>query len=117
MIVDITHGSKRGGLFWHRQFSTVTVSVRFSEEEKESIRRNGFAGQVILARGAPADVPPGGVFDLTVRKILWGKDTYTLEGPAYAHVYEVELLAALETLKRALRLGGDDPTPTRYEFD
>ena len=120
MKVSIKHVEKSSGMVFRKKLHGVALSVVFGEEEKAIISERRLARDVLLERGAPADVDPEkhekrGVvkmlataavagrdanhFHLTFGKLLNGTDTFYFDTPIEAKDYEN--LLKNETLPKA----------------
>lgn len=105
MRVSIDHGETTTGLFAKKTHYTVSVTVQFSEEEKQIIRQRKLEKSIVLERSIPSDRDPRkfdgieDVFNLTIHKLMGGTDTYTLETPLEAKEYDEVLRAGLQDLK------------------
>ena len=120
MKVSINHIEKSTGLVFKKKLHGVELNIVFSEEEKAVINERKIGGDILLERGAPADVDVdkhanrglakklataaikgagANHFHLTFNKLLAGSDTFWFETPIVAKNYE-ELLKT-DTLPNA----------------
>lgn len=120
MRVDIKHVEKKQGLVFKKTLHGVTISVTFSEEEKQIINDRKLQRDIVLDRPPPADVDAekhanrglatkiltaavkgadANHFGLTIGKLMNGPDTYFVETPLEAKAYEAELRDKLTELK------------------
>lgn len=124
MKVDIKHVEKSQGLIFKKTFHGVALTVTFSEEEKQIVKKRGLEMQSIFDRDPPADVDAdkhaqrglaaklvtaavkgrdANGFWLTINKLMKGTDTYYLRTPIEAKQYEVELRERLPVLKEYIQ--------------
>jgi hypothetical protein len=120
MRVEINHVEKSQGLVFKKTLYGVSISVTFSEEEKQIIKQRGIERVVILERDPPADVDAekhanrglaaklvtaamkgrdANHFDLTIGKLLNGRDTYFMHTIVNAKNYEQALRDSMVDLK------------------
>jgi len=128
MKIDIQHVEKSQGLIFSKTLHGVSLSVAFSEEEKQIIQQRGLERQRLLERDAPADVNAekhanrslvrkiataaiSGIdannFDLTIGKLLRGPDVYFFRTPIEAKAYESELRECLPMIKAFIMENAD----------
>jgi hypothetical protein len=118
--VSIEHTQETKGLLRKTTFYIVCLTVEFSEEEKSIIQQRKLERDIILERGAPANVDEekhanrgllskaitaatkgldANHFHLTIGKLLAGTDRYALATPLEAKEYEAEIKDKLTALK------------------
>ena len=123
MKVDINHVEKKQGLVFGKTLHGVALTVTFNEEEEQIIRQRKLEREMILDRGAPADVNAekhanrglakklmtaavkgidANHFALTIGKLLNGTDTYFFETPLEAKDYVAHLREETLPLLKAL---------------
>ena len=120
MKVSIHHSEKTQGLVFKKTLHGVELFIQFSEEEKAIITERKLEGDIVVERGAPADIDAekhanrgltkriatamisgadANHFDLTIGKLLKGTDIFFFTTPAEAKEYEAILHEELPKLK------------------
>ena len=126
MKVSIEHGELKEGMIKKTTYFTVSVTIAFTDEEREIIEKRGLRNTVLYERGIPANKSAGGYNNelqiakgalstainigkglldaedirvLRISTLLKGKDTFTLATPSEAKTYEENLKAALVVMK------------------
>ena len=101
MKVDITHGQKTVGLFSKKTYQTVTVDVKFSQEEKAHIKQNMLENVVLAERPVRAgisDTTDASFFTLRVRHLIDKPDVFEFYTPNAAQAYHDEVMSELKGL-------------------
>jgi hypothetical protein len=125
MRVSIEHTEKSQGLIFKKKLYGLSLTVTFSEEEKQVIEDRKLHRTIIIERGPPADVnaekhanrglaakiataaikgADANNFHLTIGKLLKGKDTYFLDEVVEAKAYEEEVRDSMHKLKSYITL-------------
>ena len=123
MRIDIQHVEKSKGLVFRKTLHGVALTVQFSGEEEAIIKTRRLGNDVIVERGAPADVDAekhasrglmkkiataavkgmdGNNFHLTATKLMRGTDTYFFNTPLEAKEYEEHIREVLPNFKEHL---------------
>ena len=138
MRATITHGKTTSGLLKKTTYHAVEVTVQFTAEERSIITTNGLQGTIVLERSIPAHLNTtksvagfinnkivektgghdNGRYNLFIGNLLEGTDSYSLDTPLEAKVYEGSIEDALGQLKRYI--DGNTPiteTTKTLEFE
>lgn len=104
MKIDITRGEKKAGLIFKKIYPTVTVTVQFTEEEKQIIKLTKTEGNIICERPVRAGMKPvpdrPDIWHLRVLSVLDGKpNEYEFENIAEANSYYDALVPSLKNMK------------------
>ncbi|PLX32676.1 MAG: hypothetical protein C0605_17630 [Hyphomicrobiales bacterium] len=120
MKVSITHEEKSQGLVFKKTLHGVKLSVQFNDEETAIIEERNLKEDIIIERGAPADVDAekhanrglvkmvataaikgrdANHFHLTINRLMNGPDLYFFETPLEAKEYEMLLKEKLPEVK------------------
>lgn len=131
MRVSIEHREKTVGLIFTKTVYEVVLTVNFSEEEQEAIRKHDLGDTIVLKRRVDAthknrDNLNPELFDalidgahLRIKNLTAGRpDSYACATPREAKEYEAELQDAMPRLKAYIV---DNATPVAtgaktYEF-
>ena len=101
MQVTITHSSKIEGMMRKVEYFDVSISVRFSDDERTTISRHGLGGALVLEREPPANlrsrVQEAGLWNLTIAKL--SSDTYSCATPLEAKNYDAQLRDTLPKVR------------------
>lgn len=118
MRVAIEHHSVRQGWPFKITYYAVDCTVHFTHEETQIIRQRKLEQSVLLERRpATAKVDDrDDKFTLTIALLQKGPDRFLAANPAHAKLYQQELLAALEQIKRWLSANAETGERTVVEF-
>ncbi len=123
MRVNIEHSEMTTGLLRKTTHYVVSVAVEFSDEEKHIIKSNDLDKTIVLERGVPSDRNAAkfdgmeDIFNLTIRRLLQGRDSYALSTPAEAKQYEQVLTEQLRALKNFIdENAGIEERSTTFEL-
>ena len=128
MRVSFEHNAKSSGIISKFHYVDVITTVQFSDEEMAIINSRKLKGFTVLDRGPDAVVRnrferkhPDYLarlsnFELTVKKLMKGPDTYSCETPAHAKSYEQEVTDALKKLKDFILGSADTAESKTFEI-
>lgn len=135
MRVSINHGEYSKGLVFGKKRHTITVKVDFTEAERHIIASRNLGADIILERIPPVDAKVTQVkgigsalkvvsglgktengYNLRIRDLLKGADTYTVETPVQAKTYENALIDNLRELKEYLEGNAENATNKSFEL-
>lgn len=105
MRISIDHHTIQKGLLFKTTYYEVHLTVAFTHEEKQIIRQRGLlTTKLIDRRPANAKVDDRDEkFELRVEHLLNGRtDRFLCATPSKSKIYEENLLAVLEQMKRWL---------------
>lgn len=119
MRVTIDHQTIRKGVLLKTTYYEVSLTVAFTHEEKQIIRQRGLLKtKLVDRRPANAKVDDRDEkFELRVEHLMDGRtDRFLCATPSKSKIYEEDLLAVLEQMKRWLDDNAETGTRTVVEF-
>lgn len=123
MRVSIEHEEEKHGLFRKTTYYTVSLTVDFSEEEKQVIKDSDLGDSLILERPPQANIKDStqgleDIFHLRIKDLVKGKpDKHTWATPAEAKNYEADLKEVLPKLKEYIEQNsGIEEKSTTFEL-
>ena len=120
MKIDITRGEKTVGFIKKTKQYTVTLTVLFSDEEKQVIKEAKFEKYVLVERPVRAGIKDNSMPDiwhLRVSKLLDGKpDEYEFDTIVEENDYNDALMPALKNLKNNIIVHGRPVENTSVEL-
>jgi hypothetical protein len=103
MEATIEHTEQRGGFLWLELYCQVAVTVTFTKQERDIIKRYKLHDNWLLKRRPPAssncslerEQADPARWWLTLGKLLEGTDYYDFKTPLEAKTYDAEVRRAL----------------------
>lgn len=126
MRVNIEHKETTTGLIFRKGVHSVVLTVSFTEEERAVIHKHRLQDTIIVERRLPNFRLKGmdretyenlkDTYHLKISNLLKGPDTWTVETPLDAKVYDEEVRAALPRLKSYIE-GNATPVKKSETFE
>ena len=111
MKVDITHEEKKVGFISKKTHYISNVQVGFTDEERAIIQTSNIDNHIIAERNIVPnghDIGDPNVFNLKIRHLLKGKDSYAFFTQQAQAKYQEDVMRSLKGLKAFIEKGGHD---------